>query len=153
VFQNLLREQVSIRDAASILEALAEAGVSTRNPVMLTEFVRQSIRRAVVEPYLNKAGELPGFFVDAGVEKTIESAVEHSEQNSHLSASPEVIRDVLGRFSRAISKPDGPTVVLVSSAVRYFMRQMAEGTLPNLVFIAHNEVPAEVRVVNLGLVR
>jgi flagellar biosynthesis protein FlhA len=153
VFQNLLREQVSIRDAASILEALAEAGVSTRNPVMLTEFVRQSIRRAVVEPYLNKAGELPGFFVDAGVEKMIESAVEHSEQNSHLSASPEVIRDVLARFSRTISKPDGPTVVLVSSAVRYFMRQIAEGTLPNLVFIAHNEVPAEVRVVNLGVVR
>ena len=153
VFQNLLREQVSIRDAASILEALAEAGVSTRNPVMLTEFVRQSVRRAVVEPYLNKAGELPGFFVDAGVEKMIESTVEHSEQNSHISASPEVIRDVLGRFSRAISKPDGPTVVLVSSAVRYFMRQIAEGTLPNLVFIAHNEVPAEVRVVNLGLVR
>ena len=153
VFQNLLREQVSIRDAASILEALAEAGVSTRNPVMLTEFVRQSIRRAVVEPYLNKAGELPAFFVDGGVEKMIESAVENSEQNSHLSASPEVIRDVLGRFGRAISKPEGPTVVLVSSAVRYFMRQIAEGTLPNLVFIAHNEVPAEVRVVNLGLVR
>jgi len=153
VFQNLLREQVSIRDAASILEALAEAGVSTRNPVMLTEFVRQSIRRTVVEPYLNKLGELPAFFVDAGVEKMIESAVEHGEQNSHLSASPELIRDVLARLSRAISKPDGPVVVLVSSGVRYYMRQLAEGTLPNLVFIAHNEVPAEVRVVNLGLVR
>ena len=153
VFQNLLREQVSIRDAASILESLAEAGVSTRNPVMLTEFVRQSIRRTVVEPYLNKTGELPAFFVDAGVENMIEPAVENNEQNSHLSASPEVIRDVLGRFSRTISKPEGPTVVLVSSAVRYFMRQIAEGTLPNLVFIAHNEVPAEVRVVNLGLVR
>ena len=153
VFQNLLREQVSIRDAASILEALAEAGVSTRNPIMLTEFVRQSIRRTVVEPYLNKLGELPGFFVDAGVEKMIESAVEHTEQNSHLSASPELIRDVLARLSRAISKPDGPVVVLVSSGVRYYMRQIAEGTLPNLIFIAHNEVPAEVRVVNLGLVR
>ena len=153
VFQNLLREQVSIRDAGSILEALMEAGVSTRNPIMLTEFVRQSIRRTVVEPYLNKLGELPGFFVDAGVEKMIESAVEHTEQNSHLSASPELIRDVLARLSRAISKPDGPVVVLVSSAVRYYMRQIAEGTLPNLIFIAHNEVPAEIRVVNLGLVR
>jgi flagellar biosynthesis protein FlhA len=153
VFQNLLREQVSIRDAASILEALTEAGVSTRNPVMLTEFVRQSIRRTVVEPYLNKLGELPAFFVDPGVEKMIESAVEHTEQNSHLSASPEAIRDVLGRLSRAISKPDGPTVVLVSSAARYFMRQISEGSLPNLVFIAHNEVPAEIRVVNLGLVK
>jgi flagellar biosynthesis protein FlhA len=79
--------------------------------------------------------------------------VEHTEQNSHLSASPEAIRDVLGRLSRAISKPDGPTVVLVSSAARYFMRQISEGSLPNLVFIAHNEVPAEIRVVNLGLVK
>ena len=152
VVQNLLREQVSIRDTGSILEALGEAGASTRNPVLLTEFVRQSIRRAVVRPYLNKVGELPGFFMDSTVEKMIESAVEHSEQNSHLSASPEVIRDVLARCDRAISKPDGPTVVLVSSAVRYFMRQIAEGTLPLLVFIAHNEVPAEVRVIKLGLV-
>ena len=152
VIQNLLREQVSIRDTGSILEALGEAGASTRNPVLLTEFVRQSIRRAVVRPYLNKVGELPGFFMDSTVEKMIESAVEHSEQNSHLSASPEVIRDVLARCDRAISKPDGPTVVLVSSAVRYFMRQIAEGTLPLLVFIAHNEVPAEVRVIKLGLV-
>jgi flagellar biosynthesis protein FlhA len=152
VIQNLLREQVSIRDTGSILEALVEAGASTRNPVLLTEFVRQSIRRAVVRPYLNKLGELPGFFMDSTVEKMIESAVEHSEQNSHLSASPDVIRDVLARCDRAISKPDGPTVVLVSSAVRYFMRQIAEGTLPLLVFIAHNEVPAEVRVIKLGLV-
>jgi flagellar biosynthesis protein FlhA len=152
VIQNLLREQVSIRDAASILEALGEAGASTRNPVLLTEFVRQSIRRSVVRPYLNKQGELPGFFMDSAVERMIESAIEHGEQNSHLSASPDVIRDVLARCERAISKPDGPTVVLVSSAVRYFTRQIAEGTLPNLIFIAHNEVPAEVRVLNLGLV-
>jgi flagellar biosynthesis protein FlhA len=152
VIQNLLREQVSIRDAGSILEALGEAGASTRNPVLLTEFVRQSIRRTVVRPYLNKLGELPGFFMDSTVEKMIESAVEHSEQNSHLSASPEVIRDVLARCDRAISKPNGPAVVLVSSSVRYFMRQIAEGTLPLLVFIAHNEVPSEVRVVKLGLV-
>lgn len=152
VIQNLLREQVSIRDAGSILESLGEAGASTRNPVLLTEFVRQSIRRTVVRPYLNKLGELPGFFMDSTVEKMIESAVEHGEQNSHLTASPDVIRDVLARCDRTISKPDGPTVVLVSSAVRYFMRQIAEGTLPFLVFIAHNEVPAEVRVVRLGLV-
>jgi len=153
VLQNLLREQVTIRDAASILEALGEAGASTRNPVVLTEFVRQYIRRAVVKPYLTKQEDLPGFFVDSGVERMIESAIDHSDQTSRLAASPEVIRDVLARIGRAIVKPDGPTVVLVSSAVRFFMRQIAETTYPNLIFIAHNEVPAEVRVVNLGLVR
>src|SRR5579863_10036967 len=64
VLQNLLRERVSIRDAVSVLEALSEAGASTRNPILLTEYVRQAIRRTVVRPYLNSAGDLPAYFVD-----------------------------------------------------------------------------------------
>ena len=72
VLQNLLRERVSIRDAVSVLEALGEAGASTRNPVLLTEYVRQAIRRAVVKPHLNRAGELPAWFIDPAIEQTIE---------------------------------------------------------------------------------
>ena len=53
VLQNLLRERVSIRDSVTILEALGEAAVTTRNPVLLTEYVRQALRRMVVKPYLN----------------------------------------------------------------------------------------------------
>ncbi len=60
VLQNLLRERVSIRDAVTILEALGEAAASTRNPVLLTEYVRQAMRRAVVKPYLNRAGRSAG---------------------------------------------------------------------------------------------
>src|SRR5579864_3107626 len=56
VLQNLLRERVSIRDAASILEALGEAGASSRNPVLLTEYVRQALRRTVIKPYLTRSG-------------------------------------------------------------------------------------------------
>src|SRR3954447_12865631 len=93
VLQNLLRERVSIRDAVSILEALGEGGASTRNPVLLTEYVRQSIRRGVVKPYLNRAGELPAWFVDPAIEQAVESAVEHGEQNSHLSLAPQNIRE------------------------------------------------------------
>jgi flagellar biosynthesis protein FlhA len=153
VIQNLLREQVSIRDAGTILEALGEAALTTRNPVLLTEFVRQCIRRAVVKPYLNPQGDLPAYFVDASIERAVESKLEHGEQNSHLTASPEMIRDVIARFERTIQKPEGPVVVLVSSSVRYFMRQIAESVSQNLVFVSHNEVPPEVRVVNLGSVQ
>ena len=71
VLQNLLREQVSIRDTGSILEALSEAASTTRNPVLLTEFVRQSIRRAVVKPYLNRQGDLPAYFIDATIERAV----------------------------------------------------------------------------------
>ncbi|MCL4851678.1 MAG: FHIPEP family type III secretion protein, partial [Bryobacteraceae bacterium] len=59
VLQNLLRERVSIRDVVSILESLGEAAQITRNPVLLTEYVRQALRRIVVKPYLNKTGDLP----------------------------------------------------------------------------------------------
>jgi flagellar biosynthesis protein FlhA len=153
IIQNMLREQVSIRDAASLLEALSEAALNTRNPILLTELVRQSIRRTVVKPYLNRQGDLPAYFIDAAIERAIESKVDHGDQNSVLSASPEMIRDVVARFERTIQKPEGPVVILVSSSVRYFMRQIGEGISHNLVFISHNEVPPEVRVVNLGLVK
>src|ERR1700730_1060918 len=102
VLQNLLRERVSIRDAVSILEALGEAATATHNPVLLTEYVRQAIRRTVVKPYLSRTGDLPAWFVDPSLEQTVESAVEHGEQNSHLNLSPQAMREVLtGISSRA----------------------------------------------------
>src|SRR5947199_1135192 len=69
VLQNLLRERVSIRDAVTILEGLGEAAALTKNPVLLTEYVRQSIRRTVVQPYLSSAGDLPAFLLDPSIEQ------------------------------------------------------------------------------------
>jgi flagellar biosynthesis protein FlhA len=150
VLQNLLRERVSIRDAVSILEALGEAGGSTRNPVLLTEYVRQSIRRGVVRPYLNRAGDLPAWFVDPSIEQAVESAVEHGEQNSHISLPPQQIREILNRISARVQQPETPVVAITSSGARYFLRQLGEPTLPNLFFLAHNEVPPGLRVQSLG---
>jgi flagellar biosynthesis protein FlhA len=150
VLQNLLRERVSIRDAVSILEALGEAGGSTRNPVLLTEYVRQSIRRAVVKPYLNRAGDLPAWFVDPSIEQAVEAAVEHGEQNSHISLPPQQIREILNRISARVQQPETPVVAITSSGARYFLRQLGEPTLPNLFFLAHNEVPSGLRVQSLG---
>jgi flagellar biosynthesis protein FlhA len=150
VLQNLLRERVTIRDAVSILEALGEAGGSTRNPVLLTEYVRQSIRRAVVKPYLNRAGDLPAWFIDPSIEQAVESAIEHGEQNSHISLPPQQIREILNRISARIQQPETPVVAITSSGARYFLRQLAEPTLPNLFFLAHNEVPPGLRVQSLG---
>jgi flagellar biosynthesis protein FlhA len=103
VMQNLLRERVSIRDAVSILEALGDAAPATRNPILLTEYVRQAIRRAVVKPYLNRAGDLPAWFLDPAIEQSVEAAVQHGEQNSHLTLAPQAIRDILNRIGGAAS--------------------------------------------------
>ena len=150
VLQNLLRERVSIRDAVSILEALGEAAASTRNPVLLTEYVRQAIRRSVVKPYLNRSGDLPAWFLDPSIEQAVERAVEHGEQNSHLTLAPQAIRDLLNRIATRVPSPETPVVAITSSGARYFLRQIAEPTLPNLFFLAHNEIPAGLRVQSLG---
>lgn len=152
VLQNLLRERASIRDAVSILEALSEAAGATRNPVLLTEYVRQAIRRSIVKPYLNRANELPAWFMDPGLEQTIEAAVEHGEQNSHLGLAPQTIREILNRVTARVALPEMPVVVITSSGARYFLRQMAETAAPNLVFLAHGEIPPGTRVQSLGTI-
>jgi len=153
VLQNLLRERVSIRDAVTILEALSDAGASTRNPILLTEYVRQSIRRTVVKPYLNASGDLPAYFVDPSIEQSVESVVQHGEQNSHLAMAPQAIREILNRIEQKVGSPETPVVAVTSSGARYFLRQMAETSQANVVFLSHNEVPAEVKVVSQGLIQ
>ncbi len=152
VLQNLLRERVSIRDAGTILEALSEAGQITRNPVLLTEYVRQSIRRMVAKPYLNPAGDLPAYLLDPSLEQAVESAVEHGENSSHLNLAPQRIRDILDRIGRAVGSPETPVALLASSQARYFLRQIVEASLGNLFVLSHNEIPAGVKVISLGLI-
>jgi flagellar biosynthesis protein FlhA len=153
VLQNLLRERVSIRDAGSIVEALGEAAGMTKNPVLLTEYVRQSIRRTVVRPYLNPGGDLPAYLVESGLDQIVESAVEHGENMSHLNLPPQKIREVIERFARALPAAEGPVVALAGSGARYFLRQITETQFGQLMILAHSEVPPGTKVVSLGTVQ
>ena len=150
VLQNLLRERVSIRDASTILEALGEAANSTRNMVLLTEYVRQTLRRSVVKPYLTPKNELPAWMFEMTTEQMLEGAVEHGEQNSHLNLPPPRIRDLLERLARVVPSPDVPVIVLVSAQVRFFLRQMTEAMPGQFVFLSHAEIPSGVNVITLG---
>jgi flagellar biosynthesis protein FlhA len=153
VIQNLLRERVSIRDAVSILEALGEAAPATRNPVLLTDYVRQSIRRVVVKPYLNANGDLPAYFLDQPLERFAEGGVEHGESNSSLALAPNALRDLLDRLSRGVGPLESATIAITSSACRYFLRQAVESNIPNLFFLAHSEIPAGIKVISLGVIQ
>ena len=152
VLQNLLRERVSIRDGVTILEALGEGAATTKNPVLLTEFVRQNLRRTVVKPYLNQKGELPAYIMDHSTEGTVESAVQHTEANSLCVLSPQVTREIVTRLERKLERREVPVVVLTSVGARYFLRQMVEPTLPNVFLVSHNEVPSGIKIVSLGVI-
>jgi flagellar biosynthesis protein FlhA len=153
VLQNLLREQVPIRDGLSIVEALGEAAPTTRNPVLLTEYVRQALRRTLVKPLLSHNGELRAWFLDPSLEHSVEKTVEHSELNSVATLTPQTAKDLIGKVQRSVENPQATSVLIVSTGARYFVRQYLEANLPNLHVLAHNEIPAGLRVQSLGLIQ
>jgi len=150
VLQNLLRERVPIRDSVTILEALSEAAQMSKNPVLLTEYVRQAIRRVIVKSHTNPQGEIAAYLVEPSAEQTVEAAVEHSEHNSVLSLAPQAAREFVSRLTRKLERPDSSAVVLTNPAIRYFVKQLIETALPEVAVLSHNEVPPEIKVKSLG---
>ena len=153
VLQNLLRERVSIRDAVTILEALGEAATNSRNAVLLTEYVRQTMRRSIVRPYLSPNGDMLAFFVDPQIEQIVEAAAEHTEHGSTCALHPNAIRDITAKVARTVGAPESPMVAICSSGVRFFLRQMVEASQWNIFFLSHNEVPAGLKVHSLGVIQ
>ncbi|MBI4875837.1 MAG: FHIPEP family type III secretion protein, partial [Acidobacteria bacterium] len=150
VIQNLLRESVSIRDGEAVLEALGEAAAMTKNPVLLTEYVRQAIRRSLVQPYLDRNNELTAYFVGPAIEKAIEGAVEHQEAHSNFAIVPQQAREVVTRLTQKLENPLSPLVAVASSGCRYHLRQLVESSLAEFTVLSHGEIPAGVRVRSLG---
>jgi flagellar biosynthesis component FlhA len=130
---------------------MGEAAQTTKNPVLLTEYVRQSIRRAITQPLVNAQGELPAYLLDSSLDRAVETSVEHGEWNSVASMSPETITDILTKLKRRVDKGESAAIV-TSSGTRYFLRQVAESSLPNLTVLSHNEVPPEVKVRSRGVI-
>jgi flagellar biosynthesis protein FlhA len=141
------------RDSVTVLESLGEAAPMTKNPILLTEYVRQALRRLVVKPYLNASGEIPAYFVDPQIEQALESSVEYNEHSGHLRLAPQKIRDILDRVTRTVEAPDAPVALVTTSTARFFLRQILESTLPNIAVLSHSEIPAGTRVVSLGLIQ
>lgn len=148
VLQNLLRERISIRDAVSILEVLGEAAPFAKNTVLLTEYARKAIRRQVVKPLLEPSGDLSAYFLDPVLEQSVESAVEGTENSSHVNPSPQRVRDIQERLKKCCSPQDAPGLLVTGSVARYFVRQTIKTITPNLSVLSHNEIPPGNRVVS-----
>jgi len=152
VLQNLLRERTPIKDGVTILEALGEAALVTRNPVLLTEYVRQAMRRSLVRPLLDRDGQLAVYLLDAALEKAVEDAVQHGEHASHVNLHPQKVSELLSAASR-VSSAGSSWTLLTSSGARYFVRQILEASFPQVTVLSHGEIPAGMRVVSLGVLK
>ncbi len=154
VLQNLLKERVSIRDAVTVFETLADYGSYSKNIGLLTEYCRQALGRTICKPHQNEGGDLPLFTVSPEIEKHMADAIVRTDQGSYLALEPAQARDIMARFRRVAETAggNGTPVILCSPNVRMYVRQLLERYLPNVVILSHNEIPPNVRVVSIGMV-
>jgi len=154
IMQNLLRERVSVRDLAKILEALADAVTVTRDPIILTEFVRQHLGRAITSPHLSEVNELGVLILDPSIEQVIQQSIETSDRGSFLAMDPNRIQELLVRITNGINEllPGAQPVILTNPVVRPHLHRLLERAMPHLAVLSHSEVPLDVRVVSLGTI-
>jgi flagellar biosynthesis protein FlhA len=154
VLQNLLRENVSIRDIRSILESLADWAPTTRDADLLTEFVRQSLARSISLPFAQDGQMLPVLTLDRGLEATVQDSLHRSGEGSYLALDPGIAQAMLGSLSEGLQKFDGGTspVLLCTPTIRPHVKKLTERYLPSLVVLSHNEIAANLKVRSLGTV-
>ncbi len=156
VLQQLLREQVSIRDLGSILEALVDAAGTNKHPVALVEAARQSLGRSLVSTLLSDGGELKVVTLDTGLEEECARAAnllpgQISSSSLQVSVARRVLDSLRASFGEDIA--GAPPVLLCSSPGRFYLRRLLEPFLPKVVVISPSEIPPITPVRTLGVVR
>ncbi len=154
VLQNLLRERVPIRDMVTILETLADYSPLTKNMSLLTEYVRQSLGRAICQPHLGEDEDLSVFTLSVELEKTLLEALTVNDQDSYLNMDPTAAQDFLNRIGKTVEEKsfDGYPILLTSTNVRPHVRRLAERILPNLVVLSYSELPPNTKALPLGVI-
>jgi flagellar biosynthesis protein FlhA len=156
VLQQLLREQVSIRDLGTILETLIEAAAVNKNTVLLVEAARHALGRALVRPLLDEDGRLKVVTLDSAIEEECLRGTSQTPQLAsggaiQVSAARKVVdglRAMLGdQF--ALASP----VLLCASPGRFYLRRNLEPFLPRVVVISPSEIPPTTQVKSMGAVR
>ena len=156
VLQNLVRENVSIRDMLTIVETLGDYGSNIKNPDLLSEFVREKLSRSIVRPYLDSQSALPVLTLGPTAEKMVQEALRQSDNGAtFLSLNPATAQRLIQNINSAVENAvmtDGQPVVLTSPMVRPHLAQLLTRFLPTVPVISQAEIPSDVRLQSVGVV-
>lgn len=155
VLQNLLEEGISIRDLVTIFETLADHATVTRDTDILTEYVRQSLKRAISGKYfpLNEVTNV--VTLDPALEQEIMGAVKNTEQGSYLALDPERVKKIIGSLGEALKKLEDMgknPIVITSPIVRLYFKKLAKDYYKDIIVISYNEVESNVELQSVGMV-
>ena len=152
VLCSLLREGVPIRDIETILETLADYGTTVKDMDMLTEYVRQSLKRAITHRFA-EAGQLKVISLDAGIENQIMGSVKRMDTGSYLALEPQVIQGIITAATREIDKiKDLVTtpIILTSPIVRVYFKKLVDQFYLGATVLSFNEIDTDVKIQALG---
>ncbi len=155
VLQSLLREQVSIRDLITILEAIADASSSTKDPDVITEYVRQRMARSILKPYLVD-GILNIHILEKTLEEKLLSSIQPTDQGTvlalDLTFSQKIIEKIGNEAKKAMLQNYQP-VLLVHPILRGRLRRFLDRYIQGITVISHNEIPPQIRIQSVGVIR
>ncbi|GBE28840.1 flagellar biosynthesis protein FlhA [bacterium BMS3Bbin03] len=154
VLQNLLREQVPIRDMVTILETLADYAGATKDPDILTEYVRNALSKTIYKNYLAEDERMYGMMLDPQLENTL---IENLSQNkgSGLNLPPDMLKALFQQIKQGTEKltQEGYTpLVLASPIIRSSFKRLIEVAFPQVAVLSYNEIPADVEIQTTGVI-
>lgn len=155
ILQMLLREQIPIRQLGTILETLGDYGNRTKDPILLTEFVRARLSRTICTKYRDEESTLNVVMFDPALEDQIRGGFEHTEQGMYIRFSPQAIDHLCARISQEVEKLTQighSPVVLVNPQIRPALKQMTSSTLQQLVVLSYNEITRDTKINSVGIV-
>ena len=149
---NLLQEGVPIRDTETILETLADYGATVKDIDMLTEYVRQSLRRTITHRF-SEAGQLKVISLDGNIENQIMGSVKKVESGSYLALDPQTIQAIISSTTREVDKIRDLVpvpIILTSPIVRIYFKKLVDQFYLNAVVLSFNEIDSDVKIQALG---
>lgn len=155
VLQNLLREGISIRDLVTILETLADYAPTTRDTDVLTEYVRQSLKRAISNKYFPVNEVTSVITLDPRIEQEIMGSVKQSEQGSYLALDPDVTRKIMESLQNELRKLEElgkEPIIITSPIVRMYFKRLTQDYFKDLVVVSYNEIESNVELQSVGMV-
>lgn len=155
VLQNLLQEGISIRDLLTIFETLADYASTTRDTDILTEYVRQSLKRAICAKFFPANETTSVVTLDPKVEQEIMSNVKQTEQGAYLTLDPEKTKAIIESVRTEVGKLESlgrNPIIITSPIVRMYFKRLTEDYFKDLIVISYNEVEPNVELQSVGMV-
>ncbi len=148
VMGNLLQEGVPIRDVETILETLSDYAPTVKDPDMLTEYVRQSLKRTISHRFAD-AGQLKVISIDNTIEQTIMAAVKKVDQQSYLTLEPDVIQNIVNASVNELNKVKDivqQPIVITSPVVRIYYKKLIDQFYPGVTVLSFNEIDQTMQI-------